>query len=57
MVELKSRTSDRLIMATINQGNKHDDEDDDEERHVEKFEGTYIADVQAFQQQSHIFEL
>jgi len=55
MVELKSRTSDRLIMATTSQDNKHDDEY--EEHHIEKFEGTYIADVEAFQQQSHIFEL
>ncbi|MGC3834400.1 insulinase family protein [Moritella viscosa] len=55
MVELKSRTSDRLIMSTISQVNKHDDEY--EEANVKKLEGTYIADVEAFQQQSNVFEL
>ncbi|KXO07123.1 Protease III precursor [Moritella sp. JT01] len=55
MVELKSRTADRLIMSTISQVNKQDDEY--EEAHVEKLEGTYIADVEAFQQQRNVFEL
>jgi secreted Zn-dependent insulinase-like peptidase len=58
MVELKSRTSDRLIMATANPTHMLDtDIDEYEKRPVDKFEGTYITDVETFQQQSNIFEL
>ncbi|QFI38635.1 peptidase M16 [Moritella marina ATCC 15381] len=58
MVELKSRTSDRLIMATAHPTQAPDaDINRDEEHPVDKFEGSYITDVETFQQQSNIFEL
>jgi len=47
MVELKSRTSDRLIMSST--GTQHRDTD--------KLKGRYVEDVEAYQQQSNIFEL
>jgi len=55
MVELKSRTSDRLIMSTVSK--PVEPEDEYEVAHIDKLDGTYITDVEAFQQQSHLFEL
>lgn len=55
MVELKSRTSDRLIMSTTSKPDA--DIDEYESDNIAQIEGTYITNVESFQQQSNIFEL
>ena len=47
MVELKSRTSDRLIMSST--GKLH--------QNTDKLKGQYIEDVELYQQRADIFEL